>query len=356
MMSRPTIAFIMILSLLAWPLQARSAPPDKAEMGKLLAASGVPSVSIARIERGRIVWVRAWGHAGPSQPASRRTLYNVASLTKPISAETTLRAASAGMIGLDDPMARYWIDPDIAGDPRVEMLTPRLALTHRTGFPNWRGTEGLAFDRDPGTQVGYSGEGFEYLARYLAARTETPLDRLARSLVLRPAGMNRTSYTWQPWFRGKVALPADADGKWLSPVVRSEPLASDDLHTTASDYARFLISVARGDGVTPSLATERVRIHASMRETLCTPQRADVCPDEVGWGLGWDVVAFGDKRILWHTGADKGEFSFAYIIPSTGEGAVVLTNSAVGYRLILPVFETMHVDPQYLAWLRALAG
>jgi len=72
-----------------------------------------------------------------------------------------------------------------------------------------------------------------------------------------------------------------------------------------------------------------------------------------GWGLGRDVAVFGERHVLWHTGADRGEFIFAYVIPEAGEGAVVFTGSAVGYRAILPLFEAMGVEPRFLARLRA---
>lgn len=328
------------------------------EIQRLLAEQHVPSVSVARIARGRIAWAGAWGEQSAGVPATRDTLYNIASLTKPISAETVLRAAARARLSLDEPMAAYWLDPDIVNDPRHRLLTARFALTHRTGFPNWRfeTRDRLVFQRDPGTQVGYSGEGFEYLARFAERRTGTAFERLAEDLVFRPAGMTRTAYTRRDWFQGRIAVPTDSDGRALEPSLRDRFVASDDVHTTATDYARFLIGVAAGQGLTPALAAERGRIQASTRERACPPARAATCPDEVGWGLGWDVAAFGDTRVLWHTGADRGEFAFAYIIPATGEGVVILTNSVVGHRIVLPILERAGAEPRFLAYLRAQAG
>ena len=82
------------------------------QLPRLLADNGVASVGIAQIEAGRIVFVGAYGSQGPGVPASRNTLYNLASLSKPISAEVILRLASAGRLDLDEPMERYWTDPD----------------------------------------------------------------------------------------------------------------------------------------------------------------------------------------------------------------------------------------------------
>src|SRR5690606_29398864 len=94
----------------------------------------------------------AWGERVPGERASADTLFNVASMAKPVSAEAVLRLASAGVFTLDEAMASAWIDPDLAADPRHRLLTPRLSLSHRSGLPNWRyETDGvLRFLREPG--------------------------------------------------------------------------------------------------------------------------------------------------------------------------------------------------------------
>lgn len=322
----------------------------------LLRRTGVPSVAIAKVERGRVVWSGAIGQQSAGVAATATTLYNVASLTKPVTAETVLRAAANRRLDLDEPMSSWWADPDIATDPRRLELTARLALTHRTGFPNWRretaGT--LTFRNTPGQTVGYSGEGFEYLARYAERRSRTSFEDLARELVFRPARMTATSFTSKPWFDGRIALPTDAEGHSLTPSIGQSFTASDDLYTTAGDCGRFLAGVAAHVGLQPAAAAERERVQVSTLRAPCPGPTW--CPDAAGWGLGWDVVVFGDDRILWHTGADRGEFCFAYVIPRSGEGAVILTNSAVGYKMVIPILEQLGAHEKFLAYLRALAG
>src|SRR5579863_8208223 len=163
----------------------------------LLQREHVASVSFATIANGKTVLAEAYGEAGPGISASNTTLYNIASMSKPISAEVILRLASAGKLSLDEPMWPYWIDPDLAADPRAKLLTPRMALDHQTGFANWRQETGgkLAFIRDPGTAFGYSGEGYQYVARFAEKKTGQPFEKLAQSLVFDPAGMTRTAYT-----------------------------------------------------------------------------------------------------------------------------------------------------------------
>ncbi len=164
----------------------------------LLKQEKVPSVSIAHIHNGEIDLLVAYGMQAPGVPATVDTLYNAASLTKPLAAEVYLRFASEADLSLDAPMADVWIDPDLADDARATRLTPRLALSHRTGFPNWRYQTGgvLKFESDPGERFGYSGEGFEYLHTYLDGVSGKPLNALAQTLVLDPAKMSSTYFGW----------------------------------------------------------------------------------------------------------------------------------------------------------------
>lgn len=340
-----------------------AADPRKAalsrDMPRLLAESGVPSVSIAVIENGRIDLVAAYGEQSPGVPATPDTLYNVASLTKPVSAETILRLVSSGNLGLDEPMHPYWTDPDVASDPRHKLLTPRIALSHRTGFPNWRfmaPDKKLAFGYTPGTSTGYSGEGYEYVARFAEKKTGKSFEALAEELVLTPSKASSTAYTERDWFENRLAVPTSADGKRLQPVNRDSFVASDDMHTTAADYARFMISVMNREGISPAIAAEREKVQVSTREKNCPGEKAKSCPEELGFGLGWEVLKFPHATILWHTGNDQGEFAAAFISPETRRGAVVLTNSQKGMTVLIDVFERLNVDPVFLAALRSQAG
>jgi CubicO group peptidase (beta-lactamase class C family) len=250
-------------------------------------------------------------------------------------------------------MDRSWIDPDIAGDPRHSLLTPRIALTHRTGFPNWRRETGgkLAFLRDPGAAYGYSGEGYEYVARFAVRIAGHDLQRLAQAEIFAPLGMTETSYVAQPWFAGRIAQPTKADGRALDPDIMQRPVASDDVYSTPRDYARFMISVMNDRGLPPALARDRRTVQLDRREEVCAGGKAASCPSAVGPGLGWEVCVFGDRTFLMHTGQDSGEFTFGYFSPTTREGAIIFTNSAQGWRMVLPVLDQMGTDPDFLRYL-----
>ena len=321
-------------------------------MKALLQAHHVPSVAISVIRNRQIQWSAAYGLRAPDAPATDDTLYNIASMAKPISAEVALRLASQKRFTLDEPMYKDWTDPDMANDDRRKLLTPRVALTHRTGFPNWRYQTGnvLTFAFTPDSSYSYSGEGYEYLARFLEKRTGSSFEDLAQRLVLGQIGMQDTAYTQQPWFKDRVASPADAGGNFQTPVFARSAVASDLVYATSSDYAKFLIAVSNGAGVTTVLAKERV-VRSPGKTYKCAPTPDYKCP-VTGVGLGWEVISFDQEDILMHLGRDQGTFSIGYIDLKTGDGMVMLTNGDLGNRLLVRVLELSAADPKWIKFVK----
>lgn len=304
-----------------------------------LAEHGVPSLAVAYIRDGQVAWTRVYGNQADGVPASDSTLYNIASLTKPLFAELVLRLAADGRLSLDEPMSPVWTDPDVASDPRHDAFTPRLALSHQLGFTNWRReTEGvLRIGFQPGTQFRYSGEGYEYARRFVERKLGASTNDLARQYVFGPAGMRSTSFVRQPWFTGRTAMPMGPEGRWGTPSTDDEANAADDIHTTIGDYARFVISVMAHDRLPAALAAQRDSIHATGAER-CDPAKVPVCPVRIGYGLGWTVFEYADpaQNVLWHTGGDWGEKTIVFYWPNRREGAVLFTNGAKGFDVMVP--------------------
>jgi CubicO group peptidase (beta-lactamase class C family) len=322
---------------------------------ELLRTDHVASVSLAKIEDGKTVLAEAYGEESPGIPASNTTLYNIASLSKPISAEVILRLASAGGLSLDEPMFSYWVDPDVALDPRAKLLTARMALDHQTGFPNWRQETGgkLRFLYDPGTGFHYSGEGYQYVARFAEKKTGKPFEQLAQALVFDPAGMRRTSYTERAWMDGQIAEPNNADGTWLKPQIATSFVAADLLYTTPAQYASFIESLMSGSGESMAIRKLRETVLTDRRAQLCVGKLAALCPDQVGMGPGWEVIKTHGKTFLMHTGSDPGVFTLAYFDPGARSGVVIFTNSANGPRVILPILKMLKADPDFIRYLAA---
>lgn len=323
-----------------------------------LVSNHVPSVSIAHIEDGKLVFAAAYGSQTPGVPATTTTLYNIASMTKPISAEVILRLASQDRLTLDEPMYLAWTDPDIANDDRRKRLTARFALSHQTGFPNWRRQTGgtLTFKYTPGTATSYSGEGYEYVAQFAEKKTMMDFETLAQKFVLDPFGMKDTAYTRQPWFDDRIAIPTDAQGKPLQPVFARKWVASDLVYTTPTDYAKFIVRVMHEDGVSSAIAKEQRRIQASRKADECPDASAKTCPDDLGFGLGWEVLRFHDATYLMHTGKDDGVFTLGYFNATTRDATIIFTNGENGANLVLPILDRIGRDRELVEWLRSKAG
>jgi CubicO group peptidase (beta-lactamase class C family) len=322
----------------------------------LLKANAVPSVSYAQIRGGAIVKTEAFGEQSAGVPATIATLYNIASLTKPLTAEIVLRLASKGTFSLDAPLYPDFVDPDIAADPRSKMLTLRMALSHQTGFPNWRGKDALKFLHDPGTAYGYSGEGYQYAAHFLEKKTGQTFESAADANLLGPLALKSTSYIDQPWFEGRIAVPTDENGNSLSPHIAKRFIAADLVYTTAQDYARFMLAALKDEGLSKAIAADRIHVQRSTREHDCAGAKAATCPTDIGPGLGWEVLAFPGHTILMHSGRDPGLFTFAWLDKNTGDGAVILTSGEHGDRIVLPLLEQLDADPAFLAYLKAQAN
>lgn len=342
---RTGVLAMLVAGLAASPVAAQDGRDDA--IAALARANPRTAIGAALIRDGKVVWTGVAGAQTDSQPATRDTLFNVASMTKPVTAELVMRLVQAKRIGLDEPMSAVWMDPDVAGDPRAARLTPRMALSHQTGFPNWRPqNQRLTFVRQPGTGYVYSGEGIELVARFAARKLRADFEDLADSQVFRPMGLTRIAYTWRPWMEGRVAVPANGNGYpgTAGPHPYGHWLGADDIYTTVGDYAAFVAGVARGDGLSARLKAERLRPQVAMPG--CAKPVAG-CPDSVAMGLGWQVLSFGKRRLALHEGGDPGVSAIAYFDADTRDGALFFLSGEGDAPLVMQVIEA--VDPQSLA-------
>lgn len=301
-------------------------------MPKLLADYQVRASQVAVIENGRIKTSRAWGINRAGQPANKDTVFRVASITKVVTAMTVLNLVEQGKWNLDEPLTKYWTDPDVADDPRSQRITTRLILQHRTGLPNWRDGK-LKFSFDPGARKQYSGEGMEWLRRSVEKATGETFEALAMRLVFEPAGMKSTTFVWPAWVAPRYS--GEYTGETFVGYV-NEPDANGaaDLMSTADDLARFGIWVMNGGGLSKKLwgEVEDVTANASTAE-----------PGSSLHGLGWVVMMDGPERdtmVIHHGGGQNGIATQIFLVPAQKRGLVVLTNGSAGRSLLLGAVET----------------
>ncbi len=282
----------------------------------------IPVLGLGIIENGQLQQVKVYGEIRNGIGAPYNTIFNVASLTKPVTALVALKLVSQGKWNLDEPLYKYWTDPDIAKDPRHKLLTTRFILSHQGGFPNWRrmnkdGKLNLQFE--PGTQYQYSGEGMEYLRIALEKKFKKSLQQLAEELIFQPLQMKDTRYVWNAKVdTTRFAVGYDAKGNIYKTVKNTSPNAADDLLTTVEDYGKFLVSVMNGEGLSETVF-----------EAMKTAQVASTKGKH--FGLGFEIYDLGKGQYaLSHGGSDEGVQTIVFILPQTGKGLLIFTNSDNG--------------------------
>jgi CubicO group peptidase (beta-lactamase class C family) len=265
--------------LLAWfasPVFAKTPYPEAidAAVHKAMSDTGARGMAIAVIDEGKIAYVKAYGvRNAAGDPLQTDTVMYGASLTKTVFAYSVMQLVDAGKINLDTSIATYlpqplpsYYSPEIenryanwtALDERWKKLTPRIFLTHSSGFANFgflEPDEKLHFHFDPGARYAYSGDGLItlqfVLETGLGISVGTETDRIFKTL-----GMTRTSLIWRPDFAGNLADGWDEKGQVEAHDERSKVRAAGSMDTTIADFAKFAAALVRGDGLSKASRTE----------------------------------------------------------------------------------------------------
>ncbi|MGZ3814199.1 MAG: serine hydrolase domain-containing protein [Mucilaginibacter sp.] len=321
-LSRSRIITLTVLSLFC-AIAAEGQVADSTII-RLMREKHIPVLGLGFIDNGKVSLSKVYGELKPGVPAPANTLFNVASVTKTVTAMITLRLVNSGEWNLDEPICHYWTDPDVADDPRSKRLTTRHILTHQTGFPNWRWmTPGkkLAFEFEPGAKYQYSGEGMEYLRRALEKKFHRSLQQLADSLIFGPLHMTDTRFTWNDTMLDHFAVAHNEKGDALEIVKNTEPSAADQMKTTVADYSKFLIWMMNGAGLSDTL-------YQQMGSPLSRVKGNKFM------GLGWAVYADAGKGFaLSHSGIDPGVNTIAFILPGSKRALLIFTNSVNGPQI-----------------------
>jgi len=330
-----TAGLSALLVLLVLAFQAGAAAADnqwgEEDLKKLMRETNVPALGIGIIEDGVLRQVKVYGELTKATPAPYNAIFNVASLSKPISTLLTLRLASNGDWDLDEPLFHYWVDPDVKDDALHRKLTTRHVLTHQTGFDNWRRineSKKLTFNFEPGTEVKYSGEGFEYLRRAIEQKFNKPFEALVDSLIFEPYGMNDSSLLWdESVHKSRYAEEHNKEGEPYNLVKRTKDAsAADDALTTIEDYCIFGANVLKGTGLTKEIYEDMIRPQAIVREN-------------VAYGLSWYIKQnfCEGEYALTHTGSDAGVCTKVVLLPESNRGIVLFANGDNGFVLIKKV-------------------
>jgi CubicO group peptidase (beta-lactamase class C family) len=332
-------------------IQVRGREAERFSIQDRMAFYDVPGVSVAVLDGGRIAWAKGYGvkDADTGEPVTPQTLFQAASISKPVAATAALRLVGEGLLDLDAPVNDYlkgWRIPDNAFT-REHPVTLRHILTHTGGltvhgFPGYAigeeipstvevldgsgpaNTDPIRVDTIPGSLWRYSGGGYTIMQKLLEDVTGEPFPQVLREEVLDPVGMGLSSYE-QP-------LPPD----------RAEYAASSHLSDGTGGDGKWHIypeMAAAGLWTNPTeLATLAMELQASYHGDegrVLTPEmtRAMFTPVLGGYGLGFGVQGEGEEGRFSHGGSNYGFKAQFLAFMEGGRGVFVMTNGDRGSAL-----------------------
>jgi CubicO group peptidase (beta-lactamase class C family) len=371
-MKHTAITLLLLIALPAMPagqsrsaadriaaVEAAQAAEGTAGLGKLtiqelMTRFNVPGVSIAVIQDFDIHWSKAYGLADveAGAQANTETMFQAASISKPVAAMAVLKAVQDGLFTLDTDINRILTSWKLDGGEftKVRPVTPRMLTSHTSGLGDGFGFPGydpgaavptvvqilgghpssnvgpLFMERPPMTLMEYSGGGVTLMQQALTDARKRPFAEIMRETVLRPIGMNHSSYE-QPIAADRdknAARGHSRDGKGRGAKWHVYPeQAAAGLWTTPSDLARFAIEVQKSAAGT----SNRVLSRTMVQEMLS--------PVGVGdYAVGFSIAKMGQGWYFSHGGSNWGFQCTLLAHKTKGYGLAIMTNADSGGAVI----------------------
>lgn len=326
-------------------------PVPRYAIEERMRALSTPGVSVAVMHNGAIEWAKGYGvrRAGQSEPVDSATLFQAASISKPVAAVAALRLVDAGRLTLDadiNTVLTSWKVPDNAFTAG-EKVTLRRLLSHSAGltvhgFPGYAvgaavptvvqildgappaNTAPVRVNTNPGSIWRYSGGGFTVMQLALADLTRKDFPRLMRELVLDPAGMSRSGYEQPlpPDRHGRAASAHRGDGTPINGEWHVYPeMAAAGLWTTPTDlllFARAIQGALRGEA--------RAILSPATARQFVTVQKGE-------YGLGVGLEGDSATARFAHGGANAGYRCMFFAFTGRGDGVAIMTNADNGSEL-----------------------
>ena len=356
--------FHLIAAAVAFP--AGLAAQDSLSVEVTRAAEGfmregrIPGLALGIIRNGRPAYARGLGVArlGAQTPVTERTLFHMASVTKPFVATAIMQLVERGSLDLDASVTRY-LPYFRMKDPKASGMTVRQLLNHTAGMPDvtdyaWdrpeydagaleryiRGLSDSTLLSHPGTRWAYSNIGFELLAEVIAKVSGAPFEDYIQRHILTPAGMKSSTLlmtdldsTLLAW--GHVHPgPTTVEPSNVYPYNRRHA-ASSTLHSNVEDMLRWaMINLRRGglNGNRILAESSYVKLWAPSRDMTAELREryraAGLEPpyETYAVGLSWFVVTYRGKQLINHSGGDRGFRSDLYLAPDDSIAVVVMAN------------------------------
>jgi len=320
----------------------------------------VPSVSIAVVDDGKIIWSKAYGKRDIASvsDADVNTIYQTASISKAVNALAVLKLSQEGKISLQKDIRQYLKSWALAENKfSTAKITIANLLSHTSGlgtggFFGYKITDTIPTLNQilsgikpansdpvqsinfPGAEYSYSGGGTTLIRKILEDQFKTNYASLMQTTVLNPLSMNRSTYN-QPLEKTEKNFASGyiGDAQVIEGGYHVFPeLAPDGLWSNANDIAKFILSIQK------SLKGET----ALLQKQTALKMFSRVIPSS-NYTLGFVVEDKRGEKYFSHRGANYGYRSVFYGSMNNGKGVVVLTNSENGEMLINEIVNSVAI-------------
>lgn len=314
----------------------------------------IPGLAAGAVLDGTPVWHAGYGttRLGSAVPVTSRTLFHLASVTKPFVATAIMQLVERGQVDLDAAFSSYVPTFDIS-DPRGRAISIRQLLTHTAGLPDvmdygWAHPEfdDGALERyiaslstvhllfAPGERFSYSDMGFDILGALIARVAGRSFEDYVAQNILQPLGMRSSSLLLRAIDRNLLACPHLLDARGCPGPAAIFPYnrrhaGSSTLYSSVDDLLRWCCANLQGG------ALEGVRIlREDTHALMWTPVIGNVhnaIPRNGRVGLSWFIFSRNGLRIVGHMGQDDGFASLLLLVPERRLGLVSMANRSYDY-------------------------
>lgn len=307
----------------------------------------LPGLSIAIINDTKIVYHNTFGVTNnqSQEPVTKQTIFEAASLSKPVFAYFVMKMVEQGKLDLDKPIYPY-LEPifhsgviDSASFEYYKTITPRIVLSHGTGIANWVQGKPIHIDFKPGNGFSYSGEAYQHLAAALGTKLGIgwggKLDTLFLEEVAHPLKMYKSFYTWNEKLE-KYKAKGHAKGVVNLEIHRDKKVGPGySLHSEALDYAQFLIEMMEPKHLPQELREEMLKEQNHFKSDNELLEETG----QTGWGLGFAQKPTSNGLMHLHTGNNHDFQSYAMFVPDKKYGFVMFSNSDRLFDLLMEIQE-----------------
>ena len=305
-------------------------------IAQLIEKGKVPGMQVAII-KGQEIWTKGFGfkNMDTGTLVDENTIFEAASLTKPMTAYLMMMLADEGSLDLGRSTLEYLTQEeleDFIGHPIdlidgthsqwAAQITAMHLLSHQAGIPEEIGKEVFTMLCPPGTRVTYSPAGYALMKKIVEKIKGKTLDVLFQEYLFEPFNMRNSSMVWREEYRDRMANPHGMFGDPMDIRTNKGTDAAAGLYTTCYDYALFVKAVMDGAGLSKEMKEEYLKTRMVVHENM-----------NLHWAMGFGIQQDPEGPAIWQCGNVGVYRGYIFAYPEEHLGLIYMTNSFNGHSI-----------------------